>query len=215
MWQCVKCHAHHDDHFPVSRNCGTARDGTEDPDFRKEGNSGSKLEPKVMNPVPVIEDWLEEGLTLATAERIATAPDERSRREYSATVRLHRLGERPAERNDNPHALRGRVRPDGAHGGCLLECVGYSPGVRPATAKRWLCQLRHGCDNSGDLASSRRAEGSFPRDARQPTARYGGPEAAAKAVTLTSSKDSRRLDKILRNGPLGSRFRLPRRTQPP
>src|SRR5262249_37875869 len=35
MWQCVKCREQVEDDFDVCWNCGTARDGTEDPDFRK------------------------------------------------------------------------------------------------------------------------------------------------------------------------------------
>jgi hypothetical protein len=35
MWQCVKCREQLEDSFDVCWNCGTARDGTEDPAFRK------------------------------------------------------------------------------------------------------------------------------------------------------------------------------------
>jgi hypothetical protein len=35
MWQCVKCREKVKDDFDVCWNCGTARDGTEDPEFRK------------------------------------------------------------------------------------------------------------------------------------------------------------------------------------
>jgi hypothetical protein len=35
MWQCAKCHEQVEDSFALCWNCGTARDGTEDPDFRK------------------------------------------------------------------------------------------------------------------------------------------------------------------------------------
>jgi hypothetical protein len=33
MWQCVKCHQHVEDQFDTCWQCGTSRDGTEDPDF--------------------------------------------------------------------------------------------------------------------------------------------------------------------------------------
>jgi len=35
MWQCVKCSGKLEDSFDLCRNCGTSRDGTEDPSFRK------------------------------------------------------------------------------------------------------------------------------------------------------------------------------------
>ena len=35
MWQCMKCRQEVEDNFDVCWNCGTSRDGTEDPDFRK------------------------------------------------------------------------------------------------------------------------------------------------------------------------------------
>jgi hypothetical protein len=34
MWQCVKCREKVEDDFAVCWNCGTSRDGTEDPEFR-------------------------------------------------------------------------------------------------------------------------------------------------------------------------------------
>lgn len=39
MWQCVKCCENHEDSFDVCWNCGTSRDGTEDPSFRKADDS--------------------------------------------------------------------------------------------------------------------------------------------------------------------------------
>lgn len=35
MWPCVNCREKLEDNFDVCWNCGTSRDGTEDPDFRK------------------------------------------------------------------------------------------------------------------------------------------------------------------------------------
>jgi uncharacterized protein YbaR (Trm112 family) len=35
MWQCVKCREKLEDGFDVCWNCGTSKDGVEDPDFRK------------------------------------------------------------------------------------------------------------------------------------------------------------------------------------
>jgi len=35
MWQCVKCREELEDAFEVCWNCGTSRDGTEDPSFTK------------------------------------------------------------------------------------------------------------------------------------------------------------------------------------
>ena len=35
MWQCVKCREKLEDSFDVCWNCGTSKDGVEDPDFRK------------------------------------------------------------------------------------------------------------------------------------------------------------------------------------
>ena len=35
MWQCVKCDQDVEENFFVCWNCGTSRDGTEDPDFGK------------------------------------------------------------------------------------------------------------------------------------------------------------------------------------
>jgi len=35
MWKCVKCREKVDDNFEVCWNCGTSRDGVEDPSFRK------------------------------------------------------------------------------------------------------------------------------------------------------------------------------------
>ena len=39
MWQCLKCHKAVEETFDVCWNCGTARDGTEDPSFRKDEDS--------------------------------------------------------------------------------------------------------------------------------------------------------------------------------
>jgi outer membrane protein assembly factor BamB len=33
MWECRKCREHHEDWFAVCWNCGTSREGVEDPDF--------------------------------------------------------------------------------------------------------------------------------------------------------------------------------------
>ncbi len=35
MWQCGKCHEELDDNFEICWNCGTSKDGVEDPEFRK------------------------------------------------------------------------------------------------------------------------------------------------------------------------------------
>ena len=35
MWQCVKCREKLEDSFDVCWNCGTSKEGIEDPDFRK------------------------------------------------------------------------------------------------------------------------------------------------------------------------------------
>jgi uncharacterized protein YbjQ (UPF0145 family) len=35
MWECTKCGERHEDSFEVCWNCGTALDGTEDPNFRR------------------------------------------------------------------------------------------------------------------------------------------------------------------------------------
>jgi hypothetical protein len=35
MWQCTKCGENLEDSFDLCWNCGTSRDGTEDPNFRK------------------------------------------------------------------------------------------------------------------------------------------------------------------------------------
>ena len=35
MWECMKCSEQLEDSFDVCWNCGTSRDGTNDPDFRK------------------------------------------------------------------------------------------------------------------------------------------------------------------------------------
>ena len=35
MWDCPKCHERHEDSFEICWNCGTARDGTEDPEFQR------------------------------------------------------------------------------------------------------------------------------------------------------------------------------------
>jgi hypothetical protein len=35
MWQCVKCREKLEDSFDICWHCGTSKDGTEDPDFRK------------------------------------------------------------------------------------------------------------------------------------------------------------------------------------
>lgn len=35
MWQCLKCRERVDDSFDLCWNCGTSRDGTEDPSFRR------------------------------------------------------------------------------------------------------------------------------------------------------------------------------------
>jgi hypothetical protein len=35
MWQCVKCGETHEDSFDACWNCGTSREGTEDPSFHK------------------------------------------------------------------------------------------------------------------------------------------------------------------------------------
>jgi hypothetical protein len=45
MWQCGKCRERVEDNFEVCWNCGTSRDGTEDPNFRKAEEA----------PVPSIE----------------------------------------------------------------------------------------------------------------------------------------------------------------
>ena len=34
MWKCVKCHEKVDNNFEVCWNCGTSREGIEDPEFR-------------------------------------------------------------------------------------------------------------------------------------------------------------------------------------
>ena len=44
MWQCVKCREQLEDDFDACWNCGTSRDGTEDPDFRK-ADDGSAIPP--------------------------------------------------------------------------------------------------------------------------------------------------------------------------
>lgn len=35
MWQCIKCREEVEEEFDVCWNCGTSRDGTEDPEFRR------------------------------------------------------------------------------------------------------------------------------------------------------------------------------------
>ena len=47
MWDCSKCGERHEDSFDVCWNCGTAQDGTDDPDFRRaEMESGATAEPE-------------------------------------------------------------------------------------------------------------------------------------------------------------------------
>jgi len=46
MWQCVKCHERLEDNFDVCWNCGTSRDGTEDPAFGKENGALAETEPE-------------------------------------------------------------------------------------------------------------------------------------------------------------------------
>src|SRR5262245_51819712 len=59
MWQCVKCRERVEDSFDVCWNCGTSRDGTEDPTFEqaKEGITE--------RPAPVVSDR-REGQTVAS-----------------------------------------------------------------------------------------------------------------------------------------------------
>ena len=35
MWECRKCHERHEDSFEVCWNCGTSKEGEEDPTFAK------------------------------------------------------------------------------------------------------------------------------------------------------------------------------------
>ena len=35
MWECRKCHEKHEDSFEVCWNCGTSKDGLEDPTFHR------------------------------------------------------------------------------------------------------------------------------------------------------------------------------------
>ena len=41
MWHCSKCGEDIDDNFDVCWNCGTSRDGTQDPAFRRDGEAPS------------------------------------------------------------------------------------------------------------------------------------------------------------------------------
>lgn len=45
MWNCPKCHATVDDQFEVCWNCGTNRQGVEDPSFVKADDSGPIVDP--------------------------------------------------------------------------------------------------------------------------------------------------------------------------
>ena len=40
MWECNKCHERIEDSFDACWNCGTSRDGVEDPSFRKGEDPG-------------------------------------------------------------------------------------------------------------------------------------------------------------------------------
>jgi hypothetical protein len=44
MWECRKCHEQHEDSFQVCWNCGTSKDGVEDPSFVKEDQGDRPLE---------------------------------------------------------------------------------------------------------------------------------------------------------------------------
>lgn len=45
MWTCVKCGTKVDDHFDVCWNCGTSREGVEDPNFVKADDSQPIADP--------------------------------------------------------------------------------------------------------------------------------------------------------------------------
>lgn len=51
MWCCVKCRESLDDTFYVCWNCGTAKDGTEDPTFCKDENISDETEETVADPL--------------------------------------------------------------------------------------------------------------------------------------------------------------------
>ena len=68
MWNCLKCHERLEDSFDVCWNCGTAKDGTEDPSFRR-GDG----EPASQSPEPREEEAI-------TANPRTSSPPPRSRR---------------------------------------------------------------------------------------------------------------------------------------
>jgi hypothetical protein len=43
MWECQKCHEKHEDAFESCWNCGTFREGTEDPAFQREAEAGVEM----------------------------------------------------------------------------------------------------------------------------------------------------------------------------
>jgi len=45
MWECRKCHEQHEDSFEVCWNCGTSKEGVEDPTFVKAAEGGETSEP--------------------------------------------------------------------------------------------------------------------------------------------------------------------------
>ena len=46
MWECKKCRERVEDSFEVCWNCGTSRDGVEDPSFHSEAEAAAPEEPK-------------------------------------------------------------------------------------------------------------------------------------------------------------------------
>jgi hypothetical protein len=62
MWQCVKCREEVEENFDACWNCGTSRDGTEDPYFRKTED----VAPKAFHEQPTA--------TTATGREVATNP---------------------------------------------------------------------------------------------------------------------------------------------
>ncbi len=55
MWQCVKCSERVDDDFEVCWNCGTSREGVEDPGFKRAEQVGAQeLESSAPLPAPAL-----------------------------------------------------------------------------------------------------------------------------------------------------------------
>jgi hypothetical protein len=46
MWECRKCHEHHEDSFEVCWNCGPSKEGVEDPTFHRVAEGQKTSEPE-------------------------------------------------------------------------------------------------------------------------------------------------------------------------